>query len=411
MTVASSNYPRNPHTDAEISLADSNADSAELPPTPFPLISAIEPSSNELDTNTNRYVSAIQKFDEIIGNCDALARFKKDQGKCLANNQRGTRCGSWEGIRIEVRPIVGKLLAELRVLNFESRPSFCVHKLLTFTNLAVCHWQRKGIREKVYNLLQQRQLEQSYGNGLCKYLPLFLPYRPPESAHLTVNEFVVQQAMEPFDINPDRRNELGEGYLYVYWNEATFGIRKIGYTTGKVKDRLDAWEKDCNHIATQQYSSPAKVRHAARVEQLVHADLMDYRVFEPACRGCLKSHVEWFKDVDLSFIIRRIEAWTDWIGEGPYEKVGRKWHLTDKGKERMPIVTRPDSSREPAEHAKPSANTPWRYNLRSMIGRKPRRTSKNTSELWTLPDGHLLLEDEDGTAISYQTGLRTTVFI
>ena len=302
---------------------------------------------------------------------------------CLANNRYGTRCGSWEGIRIEDRPMVGKLLAELKRLDFGSRPSFCVHKLLTFTNLAVCRYQRKGIRAKVNDLLEQRHLERPYDNGLCKYLPLFLPYRPPESAHLTVNEFVVRQAMEPFDTSTDPENELGKGYLYVYWNEATFGIRKIGFTTNEVSDRLKAWETDCNHVAKLQYSSPSKVRHAARVEQLVHADLLDYRVFEPACRCCLKSHIEWFRGVNLSFIIKRIEAWTDWIGEGPYEKVERTWRLTEKGRERMPLVTDANSCREPAEHVNLSAVFPRRYNFRSTKGRKPSSLTRRPKTIGT----------------------------
>lgn len=86
----------------------------------------------------------------------------------------------------------------------------------------------------------------------------------------------------------------------------------------------------------------------------------------------------------------------------PYQEDGGKWRLKDKGKESMPIVTDPKSCREPAEHAKLSANLPRRYNLRSIKGRKP-RTSKNTAELWTSPSEHLLSEDKDGTAVFYDT--------
>ena len=218
---------------------------------------------------------------------------------------------------------MGNLLAELKGLDSESSPSSSVNKLLTFTNLAVCRFQRKAIRGKVAGLLQQRQFERPH-KGLHKYLPQFLPYRPPESAHLTVNELIVQRAMEPFKASPDPK-ELGNGYIYVYWNEATFGVRKIRFTTKKVSDRLKEWETDCNHVAIEQYSSPCKVQYAARVEQLLHGELLEHRVHEPACRHCLKSHIEWFRGVNLPFIIGRIEAWSQWISEEPYEKVGRQW--------------------------------------------------------------------------------------
>ena len=201
----------------------------------------------------------------------------------------------------------------------------------------MCPYQRVVIRERVAKL-PQRQFEIPNKKGLIKYLPQFVPYRPLGSAQLTVGEFVRQQAMEPFDIIGDPEKELGEGYLYVYWNKATFGVRKVGFTTWNVGARLKQWEIDCKRKAKEEYRSPGKVRHAAKVEQLVHADLLEYRVCEPACRTCLKSHIEWFRGVSLTFIIERIEAWSQWISEQPYEKRGRQWHLTDRGRDSMPLL-------------------------------------------------------------------------
>ena len=367
-------FPRGPHDGVQISLENSTVDSAAIPPGPLSFISATQPVLGETHTETDSFVSAIRKFDELVEGCNASARVAENAGLCLANNRYGKRCRSDFGLRIDDRPMVGKLLTELTGLDFNSNPSSCVYKLLTFTNLAVCHYQRKSIRAKVAGLWQ-RQVERTNDKECVKYLPQLLPYRPPESANLRVNEFVLQQAMEPFTVNDDPEKELGEGYLYVYWNEATFGLRKIGFTTYKVSERLKQWEMDCKHAAVEQYSSPDKVRHAARVEQLVHAALLDYRVREPACRTCFKSHIEWFRGVDLSFIIGRIEAWSQWISEGPYEKVGGQWRLTSKGRDRMPTVTDPISSRNPEVHAKNPANDSRRYNSRPtkrIVGAKGR---------------------------------------
>ena len=83
----------------------------------------------------------------------------------------------------------------------------------------------------------------------------------------------------------------------MYWNRASFAVRKIRYTARDVRLRLDEWKAQCNYIAEEQYHSPSKVRNVTRVERQVHAELKDFRAFEPGCHGCLKSHNEWFKDV------------------------------------------------------------------------------------------------------------------
>ena len=362
LTSTCFNFQRDPHDGVQTSLGISTVHSA-IPPAPLSFTFATQPILGETRPQTDSFVSAIRKFNELVGSCNASARFAENAGLCLANNRFGTRCRSNFGMRNEDRPLVGKLLTELTGLDFNSNPTSCVYKLLTFTNLAVCNYQRKSIREKVAGL-RQRQVERTNDKDCVKYLPHLLPYRPPESDNLRVNEFILKQANEPFTVNYDPEKELGEGYLYVYWNEATFGVRKIGFTTYQVSDRLRQWEAECKHAAVKQYSSPSKVRHAERVEQLVHADLLDYRVREPACRTCFKSHIEWFRDVDLPYIIGRIEAWSQWASEGPYEKVGGQWCLTSKGRDKMPIVTDPFSGRTSEVHVKQRAHDPRRYDLR-----------------------------------------------
>ena len=384
LTSAPSNDPQGFDSGVQVSLAMNNGRPADVPPAPLPLIKTTERLSDEPDTSLNSFGSAIKEFNELVGNeANVVARFAKDQTRCLANSSSGARCNSRDRIPVEYRPIVGKLLRQLRVLNIESSPTSCVNKLLALTNLAVCIYQRVAIRKKVASLEPQWKSGRPHSSGLDKYLPLLLPYRRPESAQLTVNDFVARQAMEPFDVNPDSEKrsdprtkldpdkELGKGYMYIYWNEATFGVLKIGFTTREVSVRLGEWEKGCKHAAKQQYSSPCKVQHVARVEQLVHAELLRYRVFEPACRTCLKSHIEWFQGVNLAFVVKRIEVWSQWMSEGPYQKVDRKWQLTHEGRERMPKIADPNSCREPEVRAKLPTNPPHRYNLRHVKGRKP----------------------------------------
>ena len=331
-----SNVTTNCRPEGQSSHAVPDVNSAEVQSTSLSITFSINARSNKPDVDAEGFVPAIQKFNEVVGSCDASTRFVENQHHCLANKD-GTRCGSRRGISVDDQPIVGTLLAELKKLNYESRPSFCINKLLAFTNLAVCHDQRGEIRNRIAGL-PQRQFDIPDEKGLVKYLPQIVPYRPPGSAHLTVSEFVIKQAMEPFDVIGGPQKALGEGYLYVYWNEATFGVRKIGFTINDVDGRLKFWETRCRRTAKEEYRSPSKVRHAAKIERLVHADLLEYRVRELACRTCLKSHIEWFRGVNLTFIIGRIEAWSQWISENPYEQVGSQWCLTESGRDNMPLL-------------------------------------------------------------------------
>ena len=371
LLAESSHFPLPPLPSVEISRALPNGDSSHVSPAQLLLAATLEPLSDEPDNRTDSFISALQKFDELIGSCDASARFAENAGQCLANNKKGSRCGSRHGMRNEDRAIVETLFAELEGLNFESSPSSCIDKLRALTAIVVCHHQRKDIRMKVDGLLQRWRLENSTDQCLLKYLPLFSPYRPQSWAHLSVDECIVKKATKPFKASTVVGKELGEGYLYVYWNEATFGVRKIGFTSGNVGDRLKKWEKDCRHVAIEQYRSPCKVRHAERVEKLVHAELSDFRVFEPVCRSCSKSHKEWFKGVDLPFIVKKIEAWSQWISEEPYEKVDNQWCLTEKGKDSIPTAMVRKSCRDPETSASRPAKVSPRYNLRHRTGRKP----------------------------------------
>lgn len=356
---------RSPHPAVQVSVARLNPDPTQAPSTPILIVG---PALTKPDTHASGSFSAIQKFNELIGNCDASARHKEDRKHCLANKKSGGRCGARWKIATEDQPVVTQLLDELAEMNFEST-SVCMEKLYELTNVAVCPKQRKLVQAMLAGLTQRRH---DTGLSLIKYLPQFHPYRPPESANLTVNEFVAQQAAEPFRVNPSVEMESGEGYLYVYWNEATFGVFKIGFTTQNVSDRLKVWERNCRHVAVEQYSSPCKVRHVARVEQLVHADLLDYRVHEPVCRTCLRSHIEWFRGLSLSFIIGRIEAWSQWMSERPYEKLDGQWRLKIQGRETMPLASRPDSVPHPERSSKLLASPLRRYNLRKVTGRRPR---------------------------------------
>lgn len=197
------------------------------------------------------------------------------------------------------------------------------------------------------------------------YIPKYLPYQNDGSSEISVSELVLEQAKKPLS-----KEELKPGYIYVYWNRAAFGVRKIGYTTRDVDLRIREWQDGCKHIAEEQYRSTKKVCNVARIEQLIHADLKDYRVFEPACYGCFKTHNEWFKGVDLKVILSRIEFWTQWISTEPYVEIKGRWLLREDSKLELPqlLLTGHKVSETSVKDDKPSV-------------RRSRRTSSKSAKL------------------------------
>lgn len=139
-------------------------------------------------------------------------------------------------------------------------------------------------------------------------------------------------------------NEVNDGFVYVYTVPGNTGFVKVGFTTRDVKERHNEWTKDCNRDSTFLYPAAAaavaatkKVRHAQRVERLVHAELMEQRV-RIYCERCGKQHIEWF-EVDADVAIASVRKWSLWMAGEPYEervtREGSKWYLKETEKKRL----------------------------------------------------------------------------
>ena len=150
------------------------------------------------------------------------------------------------------------------------------------------------------------------------YIPKFIPRRIPAKARADHGEWIFERAKRDF-----KPSELGEGYIYAYWNRTTFGFCKIGCTAKDVDHRLREWETKCKHKAERIYpprdGNPVIVPYVKRVEALIHRDLVKYRFEERGCRGCGHDHVEWFQGIAQDLLKAKIDAWTQWIRSEPYE--------------------------------------------------------------------------------------------
>ena len=111
-------------------------------------------------------------------------------------------------------------------------------------------------------------------------------------------------------------------------------LLKIGRASN-VQRRLNEWTRQCGHnLSLIRYyphtrsshrsnhpsppaspSAPSKVRHAHKVERLIHLELADQRVRQ-SCDSCGKEHREWFEVESsrqgLRGVDETIRRWTTW---------------------------------------------------------------------------------------------------
>jgi len=137
---------------------------------------------------------------------------------------------------------------------------------------------------------------------------------------------------------------LRSGFLYVYRHVGEKDFFKIGYSTVGAQQRIKRWEKQCGHETEVVYPSNDaegfRIGNVYRLEQLIHAELRDYRYREEGCEGCGKNHVEWFK-VGEEHIRAVIEKWVDWIQEKPYEEKNDIWRLEKQQKREVGVMCTP----------------------------------------------------------------------
>lgn len=336
-------------------------------------------------SGASKPVSALQLFNEIITDCNAKERFDTSPQQCIANASNGSRCGSRMRREQEKQNRIEVLLCEISSKDFEASIHDSADKLRQLTELAICRYQKDSTLQSIEILLQSHLVDwrESFDGKKCEHEPLnevetvskffmtegkridhapglalkylgqkslqdldkwwdtsedklhylskYIPYHSDSEKKISLSRWIMRQAGRPLS-NPNKsinqHGELRSGYLYTYWNRATFGLAKIGSTARTVEIRFEEWGNMCHRPVEEQYRSKTKVKNVARLEKIVHAELRDYRVYEQKCRGCNGKHIEWFKDVERETILECIDFWTRWIMDEPYEKKGREqWHL------------------------------------------------------------------------------------
>ena len=226
------------------------------------------------------------------------------------------------------------------------------------------------------------------------YLPSYEPFDVQNLYSKSLRNYLMDEARAPLDTGETRSvggfcppDERKDGYLYVYWNRASFGLIKIGHTTVEVNQRLQKWEDDCQRVADEHYRSPHRIKHAARVEKLIHAEFREFRVCT-WCKLCSKNHIEWFKGLDLALVKRRMKAWTDWVTKEPYEIRERVWRLKERPGYELPQTDATDSVAEgsPKKGKESVAKRSPRYHLRGHRTQSDEMSHVNLLERLVLHD-------------------------
>lgn len=276
---------------------------------------------------------------------DALKRLKKEEGNCFVNTKRGCRCGS--KIRNENITIIQTLIYCLHLAHGvdESAPI-----LVQLIDLAACKLHQREAKgrmkrltelerqnndqkleippkeahrtNKIYSSPPEQNQRTHYLRSGQKYLgsaPKFFRYSPPRSLNTKAAKWVWMEAQRSLT-----QKDVGSGNLYVYWNQANFGMCKIGFTTRNIGQRLHEWECKCKHKAEllDHYYSI----HVRRLETLVHAELNDRRFCEQRCAGCSSEHREWFQ-AGPTEIREVVDRWVKWMKQEPYENEEGAWKL------------------------------------------------------------------------------------
>jgi len=104
------------------------------------------------NTGPTHFVSALEKFNEVIPGCDAIRRFQDKPNWCLANKTDGSRCR--RGLPLVTQNKITHLLTELAGLNIYGDMQKCLDKLIAFTSIAVCCHQQDFVIWKLQSLLR-----------------------------------------------------------------------------------------------------------------------------------------------------------------------------------------------------------------------------------------------------------------
>ncbi|KAF1845392.1 DUF1766-domain-containing protein [Cucurbitaria berberidis CBS 394.84] len=166
-----------------------------------------------------------------------------------------------------------------------------------------------------------------------QYIHHFSRYQPKNVSLLSARSATTRLIRTPLT-----NTELVSEYVYIYWCPGNFGYVKIG-VTDDVSQRLKGWEEQCKQEVREHFQQDSServlVKHAFRVEKIVHTALKEIRYQEIGCKGCGRRHIEWFRTSPehAALVIKKYSPWAA-TNPYPFDKSDNGWRLDKKIGER-----------------------------------------------------------------------------
>ena len=190
---------------------------------------------------------------------------------------------------------------------------------------------------------------------------------------------IISKDLTPVDIRQ-------RGFLYIYWFPANFGLIKIGRSSGAVERRLKEWERQCGHKPILLFPKTSEdiepVSHTHRLEAIVHAEFRQYRMKEPKCKGCHKTHKEWFVR-PFSVAVAAVRKWSTWMRQEPYEPTGQLKHVHKLDLQNLAKIVPDAKGRSPLPRSRLGSRRPRPDRLDSRFrsrSEQPRRRSSRLAD-------------------------------
>ncbi|CAH0046435.1 unnamed protein product [Clonostachys solani] len=111
-------------------------------------------------------------------------------------------------------------------------------------------------------------------------------------------------------LSPLVKDDFKRGSLYIFTRVSSPGYVKIGWTSREVEGRLESWAR-CGYEPNLVFSVQ-NVPYAQRAETLTHYELATEWRAERRCKGCGKSHREWF-EVSQERATQVVAEWAEFM--------------------------------------------------------------------------------------------------
>lgn len=119
-------------------------------------------------------------------------------------------------------------------------------------------------------------------------------------------------------------------YTFTFSLPAYAGKYKIGFSKTPVKRVEDQWGPHWNSkpkpIFIDENETP--IPHIRRAEDLIYAELEEFRRIMHCCRKCRGSHLEWVATSE-THVKAVIQKWATWMRTKPYEEHKGSWKLKE----------------------------------------------------------------------------------